>query len=170
MKATLIFLVTLTVGIATSLGQVSYVSVGILGGYNLLANPLSAGATNGADEIMTPIDGELILTWEGRGFVVKGYDLAFGGWVDADTVTPSSPPSLPPGKGFFFFQSRPCNKPYLRRPDRAGPGHNEFHQPSERLFVNRLGTAGDGHKHNLGSGQPADHRRHANSDLDRQGL
>ena len=58
-------LATLAASIATSVGQinvVAYASVSIASGWNLLANPLSAGVRNGADEIMIPIDGEIILT------------------------------------------------------------------------------------------------------------
>jgi len=85
-----------------SLNIVGYVNVPVPSGYSILANPLSAGVTNGANEIMTPIDGEQILTWNGAGYDYVSYDVGFGGWIDAD-FNPSVPPSLPPGKGFFFF-------------------------------------------------------------------
>jgi len=86
-----------------SLNIVGYATVTIPSGYSLLANPLSAGATNGANEIMPIIDGEIILTWTGTKFNQTGYDSGFGGWVGADGSTAASPPSLPPGHGFFFF-------------------------------------------------------------------
>lgn len=86
-----------------SLNIVGYATVNITPGYNLLANPLSAGATNGANEIMPVLDGELILTWNGSGFTQTGFDSGFGGWVGADGQTPSHPPTLSPGTGFFFF-------------------------------------------------------------------
>jgi hypothetical protein len=85
-----------------SLNIVGYATVTINAGYNLLANPLSAGATNGANEIMPIIDGEVILTWNGKGYDYAGFDSGFNGWVDANN-NPSQPPSLPPGKGFFFL-------------------------------------------------------------------
>jgi len=85
-----------------SLNIVGYATVTINPGYNLLANPLSAGATNGANEIMPIQDGQLILTWTGTKFKQTGYDSSFGGWVGADGQTASSPPSLPPGTGFFY--------------------------------------------------------------------
>ena len=85
-----------------SLNIVGYVNVPVPANYSLLANPLSAGVTNGANEIMTPIDGEQILTWTGSGYSYVSYDTGFGGWVDAN-FQPSKPPSLPPGKGFFFY-------------------------------------------------------------------
>jgi hypothetical protein len=85
-----------------SLNIVGYATVSIPSGYSLMANPLSSGATNGANEIMPVIDGEIILTWTGSKFAQTGFDSGFGGWVDAND-NPSSPPSLPPGKGFFFF-------------------------------------------------------------------
>jgi len=85
-----------------SLNIVGYVNVPVPSGYSILANPLSAGVTNGANEIMTPIDGEQILTWNGAGYDYVSFDSGFGGWIDAD-FNPANPPSLPPGRGFFFF-------------------------------------------------------------------
>jgi len=85
-----------------SLNIVGYATVPVPAGYSILANPLSTG-TNGANEIMPIIDGELILTWTGTKFTQVGFDSGNGGWVAADGVTPASPPSLPPGQGFFFF-------------------------------------------------------------------
>jgi hypothetical protein len=82
---------------------VGYATVTVTPGYNLLANPLNAGVTNGANEIMPILDGELILTWNGVRFTQVGYDSGFGGWVGADGQTASAPPSLPPGQGFFLF-------------------------------------------------------------------
>jgi hypothetical protein len=81
---------------------VSYATVFVFPGYNLLSNPLSFGITNGANEIMAPIDGEVILTYNGSTFDYASYQASMGGWVDAD-FQPSSPPSLPPGKGFFLY-------------------------------------------------------------------
>ena len=100
----------LAAGIATSVAQsnvyslniVGYVNVPIPGGYSLLANPLKAGATNGANEIMTPVDGSVYLTWNGASFNYVSYDTGYGGWIDAN-LAPSVPPQLPPGKGFFFL-------------------------------------------------------------------
>jgi hypothetical protein len=88
-----------------SLNIVGYATVSVAPGYNLLANPLTAGVTNGANEIMPIIDGETILTWNGKGFDQVNYDSGatpVPGWVTA-AGAPSQPPSLPPGKGFFFF-------------------------------------------------------------------
>jgi hypothetical protein len=91
-----------------SLNIVGYASLTIPSGYSLLANPLSAGTRNGADEIMPIIDGELILTWTGTKFNQTGYDSSFGGWVGADGTTATTPPALPPGQGFFFFNPNPA--------------------------------------------------------------
>ena len=106
----LLGLAALAVSVATvvaqsnvySLNVVGYVNVDVPAGYSILANPLKAGVTNGANEIMTPIDGQQILTWNGAGFDYIAYDSLFGGWSDV-TGAPKAPPSLPPGKGFFFF-------------------------------------------------------------------
>jgi hypothetical protein len=86
---------------------VGYATVSIPPGYSLLANPLSAGITNGANEIMPVLDGEAILTWNGLFFNEVMYDSGVGGWVQADDITPALPPSLPPGEGFFFFNPNP---------------------------------------------------------------
>jgi hypothetical protein len=101
-KESLLFLAALTAGLATSVGQVAYATVNFQSGWNLLANPLNSGATNSADEIMPTIDGEIILTWNGLSFDSFSYISSLGGWVNADSNV-VSPPSLPPGKGFFFF-------------------------------------------------------------------
>lgn len=85
-----------------SLNVVGYVNVPVASGYNLLANPLKAGVTNGANEIMTPISGSQFLTWNGAGFDYVAYEPDFGGWIDK-AEQPSVPPTLPPGKGFFMF-------------------------------------------------------------------
>jgi hypothetical protein len=86
-----------------SLNIVGYATVTVNPGYNLLANPLDAGSTNSAASIMPIIDGEYVLTWNNGSFTEVIYDSTAGGWVKADDVTASAPPSLPPGKGFFFF-------------------------------------------------------------------
>jgi len=90
-----------------SLNIVGYATVTVPAGYSILANPLSAGATNGANEIGLTLTGEQILTWNTASstFNYVSYDPTLGigtGWVDAN-LNPSSPPSLPPGVGFFFF-------------------------------------------------------------------
>ena len=85
-----------------SLNIVGYVNQNIPSGYSLIANPLSTGATNGAAEIMALVDGSVYLTWNGSSYDYTSYDTGFGGWIDFNS-NPSTPPSLPPGKGFFFF-------------------------------------------------------------------
>ena len=100
----------LTAGIASTMAQsnvyslniVGYVNKAIPSGYSLIANPLKAGATNGANEIMAEIDGSQILTWNGAGYDYVSYDSGFGGWIDA-AFNPANPPQLPPGRGFFYF-------------------------------------------------------------------
>ena len=86
---------------------VGYATITIPPGYSLLANPLDAGGTNGANEIMPILDGESILTWNGVVFDEVQYDSGAGGWVGSDDVTPAKPPSLPPGRAFFFFNPNP---------------------------------------------------------------
>jgi hypothetical protein len=92
-----------------SLNIVGYATINVPSGNSLMANPLSAGVTNGANEIMPILDGEVILTWNSATskFNQTGYDSGFGGWVDANNAA-SSPPSLPPGLGFFFLNPGPA--------------------------------------------------------------
>lgn len=86
-----------------SLNVVGYVNVPVASGYNLLANPLKAGVTNGANEIMAPVDGAAFLTWNGAGYNYNGVDLGVaGGWIN-ENGDPAPPPQLPPGKAFFFY-------------------------------------------------------------------
>lgn len=100
----------LAAGIASSMAQSNVYSLNIVGyvnktipsGYSLIANPLKAGVTNGANEIMPLVDSSIYLTWNGSSYNYVAYDSGFGGWIDAG-FNPSTPPSLPPGKGFFFF-------------------------------------------------------------------
>jgi hypothetical protein len=91
-----------------SSNMVGFATVTVPPGFSLLANPLDAGATNGANEIMPILNGESILMWNNRGsFDGVMYDSTAAGWVSADGATPAQPPSLPPGKGFFFFNPNP---------------------------------------------------------------
>ena len=94
-------------GDSSSSNMVGFATVTVPPGYSLLANPLDAGVTNGANEIMPILDGELILTWNGVQFIEVMYDSTAGGWVLGDDVTKTVPPSLRPGVGFFFFNPNP---------------------------------------------------------------
>jgi len=87
-----------------SLNIVGYATVTVPSGFSILANPLSAGATNGANEIGLLINSEQILTWNAAKstFNFVSFDSTLGGWIDQN-LAPSQPPSLPPGVGFFFF-------------------------------------------------------------------
>ena len=85
-----------------SLNIVGYVNVNVPVGYSLLANPLSAGVTNGANEIMPVVPDSQFLTWNGAGFDAVQYSSLFNAWVNPATLDPANPPQLPPGKGFFY--------------------------------------------------------------------
>lgn len=90
-----------------SLNVVGYVNVTVPAGFNVYVNPLSNGQTNGANEIFSALpNGTTILTWNGSSYVASYYDASLGispnNWYQADGVTPSVPPSLPPGLGFFM--------------------------------------------------------------------
>jgi hypothetical protein len=84
-----------------SLNIVGYVNKVLPSGYSLIANPLTVG-TNGAEQVMTPPDGSIYLTWNGAGFDYASYDIGFGGWIDSG-FSPTAAPVLPPGQGFFFY-------------------------------------------------------------------
>ena len=86
-----------------SLNIVGYVNVNVPVGYSLLANPLSAGVTNGANEIMPVVPDSQFLTWNGAGFDAVQYSSLFNAWVNPVTLDPANPPQLPPGKGFFYY-------------------------------------------------------------------
>jgi hypothetical protein len=99
-----------------SLNIVGYATVNVPAGYSIMANPLSAGATNGANEIGLSLTGEVILTWNTASstFTYATYDPTLGispsNWYDAN-LAPSVAPKLPPGVGFFFFNPYSTNTP-----------------------------------------------------------
>jgi hypothetical protein len=114
-KTLLLTAALVAAGVASSMAQSNVYSLNIVGyvnkvipsGNSLLANPLSTGVTNGANEILPLVDTSVFLTWNGTAFVYASYDTGFGGWIDGGQ-NPSSPPLLPPGKGFFFFNPNPA--------------------------------------------------------------
>jgi hypothetical protein len=103
-------LAALATGVASARAQsnvVAYATVTFPSGLSLAANPLSSGLTNGANEIGLLIDGEKIFTWNGVGFDSYIYQAGSDTWTD-DNSHLTSPPMLPPGKGFFFFNPGPA--------------------------------------------------------------
>jgi hypothetical protein len=102
-------LVALLEGLTPATAQtnvVAYATVTFPSGFSLAVNPLSNGVTNGANEIGLVIDGEQIFTWNGSGFDTYAYNLTSNSWSDgASSLTVA--PSLPPGRGFFFFNPGP---------------------------------------------------------------
>jgi len=90
-----------------SLNVVGYVNVDMPAGNFIYVNPLSAGVSNGASEIMPNLpDGSFVNTWNGSSFVTRYYDTSIGisanNWYLGDANTPANPPALPPGTGFFL--------------------------------------------------------------------
>jgi hypothetical protein len=57
------------------------------------------------------MDGAQFLTWNGAGFDTVAYSTALGGWIDLSNLNPANPPSLPPGKGFFFYNPQSTVSP-----------------------------------------------------------
>jgi len=123
-----------------SLNIVGYATVTVAPDYNLLANPLNAGVTNGANEIMSILDGEMILTWTGTGYAQVGYDSGLGGWVGNDGVTPAKPPSLPPGEGFFLYNpaQTATNLTFVGEVSRAPGGTNCLSLPSSYSLIGSI--------------------------------
>jgi len=96
---------------------VGYVNTPLLPGYNLIDNPLTTGVTNGANEIFSnPNDGDVILTFTGSGYNQVLYSPSFQAdfgqptpWLDPNTFTSVPIPTLPPGTGFFYYNSSSSN-------------------------------------------------------------
>jgi hypothetical protein len=121
-------LVALLAGLAPAKAQtdvVAYATVTFPSGFSLAVNPLSNGLTNGANEIGLLIDGEQIFTWNGSGFDTFAYDLTSNSWSDgASSLTVA--PSLPPGRGFFFFNPGPSTNIVFEGRITPSPGSSNF--------------------------------------------
>jgi hypothetical protein len=122
-KTLLIASAALAAGILTSSAQtysqniVGYVNQLVIGGqYNMMVNPLSSGATNGANEVFNgngavPFpgylpDGTQIFQWNGSTYVISTYDTGLGidanNWYNGDESAVAPTPSVKPGQGFFL--------------------------------------------------------------------
>lgn len=88
-------------------------SLSLANGYNLVGSPMPIGGTPSATPTMgvpvapnalnmPVIDGMFMLTWANGGYVYRGYDSGYGGWVDNNNVT-AAPPTLSVGQGFFYY-------------------------------------------------------------------
>jgi hypothetical protein len=107
----------LAAGMVTSQAQVysqnivGYATLASPSSFMLMTVPFQIGVSNGANEIFgTNLPaGTQIYTWNQAGgkFVINYYDPGAGGpgttWLMADDGTPTNPPILPPGKGFFLL-------------------------------------------------------------------
>ena len=133
-KTLLIASAALAAGILTSSAQtysqniVGYVNQLVIGGqYNMMVNPLSSGATNGANEVFNgqgavPFtgylpDGTLLYQWNGSTYVVSTYDTSIGAdannWYNGDESATASTPLILPGKGFFLFPTATFTNTYV---------------------------------------------------------
>jgi hypothetical protein len=95
-------------GIASSMAQsvyslnvVGYVNQVIPSGYSLIANPLSAGVSNGVNEVMVPPDACIVQSFNGISYDTRTLDGS--DWLSLPSFAPSSPPTVTPGNGFFFY-------------------------------------------------------------------
>jgi hypothetical protein len=123
-KTLLIAAAALVAGVLTSSAQtysqniVGYVNQVVVGGhYNMMVNPLSSGATNGANEVFNgkgavPFtgylpDGTQIFQWTGTGYVIRTYDTSIGAdannWYNGDASDVADTPVVVPGQGFFLL-------------------------------------------------------------------
>jgi hypothetical protein len=84
-----------------SLNIVGYVNQVIPSGYSLIANPLSTGGSNGVNEVMVTPDACIVSSYNGVSYdtrLLDGTD-----WLSLPSFAVTTPPTVPPGKGFFFF-------------------------------------------------------------------
>jgi len=96
---------------------VGYVNTPLVSGYNLIANPLSAGVTNGVNEVFSnPNDGDVILTFTGSGYNQVLYSPSFQAdfgqpspWLNPNTFTSVTIPTVAPGEGFYYYNSSSSN-------------------------------------------------------------
>lgn len=96
---------------------VGYVNTQLSVGYNLIANPLTTGATNGANEVFSsPNDGDVFLSFTGSAYKQTLYSpstaTAFGQptpWLDPNSLTSVPIPTFAPGSGFFYYNSASSN-------------------------------------------------------------
>jgi hypothetical protein len=96
---------------------VGYVNLPLNGGYNLIENPLSTGATNGLNEIFPNVqDGDTFLKFNGVGYDQVLYSPFWQGiygqptpWLDANTFTSVPIPTFAPGTGFFYYNAGASN-------------------------------------------------------------
>lgn len=82
-----------------SVNAVGYVNVTLKAGFNLVANPLDAGAGNNTvEKLLTGMpDGVVVYTYTAAGgYVVNSYDSSLGGWDNAAMT-------LVPGQGFWLL-------------------------------------------------------------------
>ncbi len=83
-----------------SLNIVGYVNQTIPPGFSLIANPLSGGTSNGVTEVMVVPDASIVSTFNGISYDTRTLDT--GDWYDSN-FNVTSTPTVPPGRGFFFF-------------------------------------------------------------------
>jgi hypothetical protein len=115
-KTLLIAAAALAAGVISSQAQtpvysqniVGYANVSLPSGYTLLANPLSAGVSNGVTEAISPAQlpvGATILIFNGVGYnqsqYAPGYNSASTVFIDPDSGNDVPTPVIPPGVGFF---------------------------------------------------------------------
>src|ERR1017187_9011958 len=135
---------------------VGYVNIPVpSGSYVLLANPLDAGGTNAAADVISRMvtnpsyDDSVILTFTGGHYAYFQYDQSTPGWLDQNG-SPTTAPVLPPGKGFFFNNAGPTtNLTFVGTVVPAVGGTNTITIPNGQyvLIGSALpvgGTPGDG--------------------------
>ena len=117
----------LAAGIVSSQAQpvysqnvVGYATVSVPASFTLMTTPFQIGVSNGANEIFgTSLpDTTQIYIWDqlhGK-FIIDFYDTGGGfntnPWLMSDDATPTNPPVLAAGKGFFLFPPSPLTNTF----------------------------------------------------------
>ena len=84
-----------------SLNIVGYVNVVLQPGFNLIVNPLKTGVSNGVNEVMAGLpDASIVSSFSGGVYDTRTLDT--GDWIDSNFAV-TTPPLIPPGKGFFCY-------------------------------------------------------------------
>jgi len=97
---------------------VGYVNTTLQPGFNLIANPVNTGVSNGVNEIFPNVaDGDIFVFWNGGGYDQVEYSPVgasiFGlptPWFDPNNPTVSvAIPTVQPGVGFYYYNSGSVN-------------------------------------------------------------
>jgi hypothetical protein len=126
-KTLLLACAALAFSLATSQAQVysanvvGYINQSLSSAQNLIEVPFTMGSSNGANEVFGSVlpDGTTLLIFNQTAgkYVTYYYDTGAGfnpnPWLMGDDATPTNPPYLPAGKGFFIQPPGGANVTYV---------------------------------------------------------